>query len=344
MRLGLAVTSLDLRYGGPAVSVPALAEALQLAGVNVRIWDDAAQYRVRRREFDIIHDNGLWLRSHHDIALACARLGIARVASPRGMLAPWARRHKRFKKTLAWHLYQRQDLDTAQVVHCTSEAEVCDLSGLGVRAPLRCIPNGLEFHGVPDRASVKSSETLECVFLGRLYPVKGLPNLIEAWRRVRPKGWVLTLIGPDEAGHHAELERQVAEAGLEDVVTFEPEVRGAAKYERLARADLFVLPSYTESFGMSVAEALAVGLPVITTTSTPWIAVQKNEMGWVVQPDVVAIEQALRVATSLDSHSLRAIGSHGPKYITDNFGWKSLVPRYLEMYDAAIFAASRLRT
>ena len=93
--------------------------------------------------------------------------------------------------------------------------------------------------------------------------------LVEAWARVRPQGWQLTVAGPDEAGHKAEIERAVAAAGLAELVTFAGPLYGEVKEAALLGADLLVLPSYSESFGMVVAEALAHGVPVLATTGTP---------------------------------------------------------------------------
>jgi hypothetical protein len=141
--------------------------------------------------------------------------------------------------------------------------------------PIQVIPNGVDLpqgcrrseHSQRfDRARGRRT----ALFIGRIYPVKGLPMLIEAWARVQPSGWRLEIAGPDEAKHQAEVEHAVAAASLSEVVSFIGPVYGSAKRSALFNADLLVLPSHSESFGMVVAEALAHGLPVLTTTATPW--------------------------------------------------------------------------
>src|SRR6185437_7644736 len=107
-------------------------------------------------------------------------------------------------KRVAWHAYQRRDLLRAACHHATSEQEAGHLQDLDLGIPVRVIPNGITSSAVRQRrepASTALSSDRTALFLGRLYPVKGLPLLIEAWRRVQPLGWRLLIAGPDQAGH-----------------------------------------------------------------------------------------------------------------------------------------------
>jgi hypothetical protein len=93
---------------------------------------------------DLIHDNGLWLRHNHQLARLAALAGIPRVVSTRGMLEPWAMNHKRWKKRLAWWLYQRRDLQRAVALHATARSEADHLRQLGLRNAISIIPNGVD--------------------------------------------------------------------------------------------------------------------------------------------------------------------------------------------------------
>src|ERR1700693_2966750 len=132
-------------YGGPAFSVSRLATALAEAGAKVGLWASdqsaaitplvpagssvqriigtEAEALVRFGETDILHDNGIWLPHNHRLAVLSEKRGIPRVVSTRGMLEPWALRHKWLRKRLAWALYQRRDLTHAQVHHTTAQSE-----------------------------------------------------------------------------------------------------------------------------------------------------------------------------------------------------------------------------
>ena len=360
MKIFLAATSLRPAYGGPAFSVSRLASALTQAGAEVGLWaadQSAASTSMLPRESavrrltgplaqawaafgksDILHDNGLWLPHNHRLATFAARQGIPRVVSTRGMLEPWAMQHKRWKKTIAWRLYQRRDLIRALCHHVTADAEGANLLRLGLGVPVRMIPNGVD---VPPLGAERSADRRGnavrkgqriALFLGRIYPVKGLPMLVEAWARVRPQGWELRIAGPDEAGHRAQLENAVSAAGLDGVVSFPGPLEGQDKMSAFLDADVFVLPTHSESFGMVVAEALAHGLPVLTTTGAPWPMLLERDCGWRVDTTVDGIEAGLRRATSCDGEVLQAMGARGRQLVAERFGWEHVAKEFLHLY------------
>src|SRR5207244_1623092 len=166
--------------------------------------------------------------------------------------------------------------------------------------------------------------------------VKGLPTLIEAWARVRPDGWLLQIVGPDEAGHKAEVEKAVSAAGLNEVISFVGPLDGEAKRSVLLNADLFVLPTHSESFGMVIAEALAHGLPVLTTTGAPWSMLPQRGCGWWVDPTVDGLTGGLRQATSLDSGMLQAMGAKGRELVIAEYRWERIAKQFVITYEDVI--------
>jgi glycosyltransferase involved in cell wall biosynthesis len=365
LKILLTSTSLLPDYGGPAFSVSRLAMALADTGAEVGLWasDRSAAntalvpamspvLRLTGTDFealdrfgdpDILHDNGIWLRHNHRLAVFAKKRGIPRVVSPRGMLEPWAISHKRLKKKIAWRLYQRRDLQQALCHIATGEAEARSLQDLGLGVPVAIVPNGVD---VPEELhfSIASESEKACrngrkrtaLFLGRIYPIKGLPMLIEAWARVRPDGWLLRIAGPDEAGHQKQVDRAVSAAGLGDVVSFtgpiEPQMRTSAFLD----AHLFVLPTHSESFGMVVAEALAHGVPALTTTAAPWSILRECGCGWWVDATVDGIADGLRQATRLDSDTLRSMGAKGRGLVNAKFSWKHAADLMLLTYGAIL--------
>ncbi len=357
MRVFLSGTSFLASYGGPAYSVPRLAMALGDAGADVGLWspDGSAQElpaavshpRVTRfagsiaaaiSEFgdpDLIHDNGLWRRHNHQIARVSRKLDVPRVVSVRGMLEPWALRHRSLKKKIAWSGYQKRDLISAAWLHATTVEEAVNIRSITGAPPTYVIPNGID---VPDvrGSKVVESSIRTAVFLGRLYPVKGLPDLIEAWGRVKPAGWRLVIAGPDEKGHLTDLQRIVLAGNLESVVTFPGPLTGAAKSALLEQSSLFVLPSRSESFGIVVAEALSFGVPVMTTTAVPWPSLESSRCGWRVPPDVASLAAGLRRATSMNEVSLREMGARGRNLMVRDYQWASIADEFLVRYRAAL--------
>lgn len=293
---------------------------------------------------DVLHDNGLWLAHNHRLAEIAAARGIPQVVSTRGMLEPWAMRHKRWKKRLAWWLYQQRDLKRARCHHTTSTAEANNVRSLGLGVPVRVIRNGVDVPeagrnaGSVEDGKVGEDGNKTALFLGRIYPVKGLPMLIEAWARVRPEGWLLQIAGPDEAGHRAEVAKEVSAAGLGKVISFVGPLEGQAKTRAFLDADLFVLPTHSESFGMVIAEALAHGLPALTTTGAPWPMLPERGCGWWVDPTVDGIAGGLRQATALDSATLHAMGAKGRALVAAEFGWERVAKEFVSLYEELIEA------
>ena len=365
LKVLLTSTSLLPDYGGPAFSVSRLAVALADAGAEVGLWasDGSADFtpllpatsRVQRivgtesegldrfGEPDILHDNGIWLLHNHRLAALAKKHSIPRVISTRGMLEPWALGHKRLKKKLAWWTYQRRDLQQARCHITTGETEAENLHRLGLGVPIATVPNGVDVAeerlgavALENRKTVQNGRTKTALFLGRIYPIKGLPMLIDAWARVRPDGWRLSIAGPDEAGHQRQVERAVAAAGLGEVVSFAGPIGPEMKKAAFLDADLFVLPTHSESFGMAVAEALAHGVPVLTTKAAPWSILQEKGCGWWVDATVGGLAEGLRQATSLDTEVLRAMGRKGRAVVTEQFGWNRVADLMLSTYEAIL--------
>lgn len=360
MKAFLAVTSLDPAYGGPAFSISQLANALDAAGATIGVWSPdgtaanspllkgnvvrlSGEAKEAMQSFgapDVLHDNGIWLAHNHRLAALAANSGVPRVVGTRGMLEPWAMRHKILKKTLAWHAYQRRDLARAKVLHATAQAEADHLAALKLGPAIEVVPNGIEFPASIGRRPVDDVRT--ALFLGRIYPVKGLPMLVRAWGAARPEGWRLVIAGPDEANHKLEVEAVIEAEGLTQVVSFVGPVSGQAKADIFAQADLFILPSFSESFGMAVGEALGHGLPVLTTKGAPWPQLESAGCGWWVDATVEGLASGLRSATAISREGLAGMGRRGRDLVERDFSWDSSASRMIALYDKVI-AATRDR-
>lgn len=348
MRVLHTVDSVRSEAGGPSQSVPSLVRSLQGAGVEASLWTgdpegardlhpDVAspvgslgQVIERMGRVDVIHDHGIWLRSNHQSAFLATSLGIARVVSPRGMLEPHARQLRAWKKRVAWMLYQRKDLRTATFLHATSDREKLEFPRLGLNQPAIVIPNGVDLPAY--RSLIPSSARRTALFLGRIHPIKGLPALIDAWGRVAPEGWRMRVVGPDEAAHRVELASRVEAAGLSDAWQFDGAVDREDRWRVLQEADLFILPTKTESFGIAVAEALARGLPVITTTGAPWEGLVTHRCGWWVERSADALAAALREAVAMSPEQRREMGDRGRAWVEAEFSWTDIGRRMAEAY------------
>ena len=224
------------------------------------------------RDADGLHLHGLWEELQPRLAAAAGRAGVPCVVSPRGMLAPWSLARGRVKKRVYFELRARRMLDAAAAIHITTAEEGRLFARLNLAAPTVTVPNGIDRRefAAPDPAAFRAGvpELRRhagplAVFLGRLHPVKGLEELIPGFARCGVPGAKLALVGPGEASYERKLRRLAAACGAGDRVSFCGMRHGAGRVDALAAADLFVLPSYQENFGVAAAEALACGVPVL---------------------------------------------------------------------------------
>lgn len=360
MRAIHVVNELEASHGGPSRSVPSLAAVLRTEGVDARIITHAtgsgsiagiAVQLVRREparqllgrsshlsqvllgiagENTVMHDHGLWLPSNHATASVAKRFGLPRVVSTRGMLSPWSMQQSRVRKFIAWRLFQHRDLNTAQCLHATSEVELADVRRVKLRNPVALIPNGVVVpeprdteHPNPNRSQI--------LFLSRLHEGKGVHDLIEAWRTFDDSEWKLMIAGPPE---DEDISARVRELESSDPrVIYIGAVDDEAKWELYRSASLFVLPTRSENFGIVVAEALAAGLPVITTKGAPWQELETHRCGWWIDHGVEPLVEAMRHAMSLSDEERRAMGARGRELVEKHYSWDRVAREMISVYD-----------
>ena len=168
--------------------------------------------------------------------------------------------------------------------------------------------------------------------MGRIHPVKGLMDLISAWSRVKPVGWHVVIAGGCVDGYLAELKEESRKLKVEDDFEFVGRVEAEAKWEMYRSADLFVLPSHSENFGIVVAEALACGVPVIATRGTPWDDLVTHRCGWWTEVGSQRLAVALCEATNCDDATRHEMGLRGRKLVESKYSWANAAEQMLAVY------------
>lgn len=289
--------------------------------------------RARAGSVDVIHASGLWDGTSVLVRMAEARWNVPIVWSPRGMLEPWALGHHRCRKMLAWVVLQRAALHEASLLHATADSEAISCRKAGLLQPIATIPNGIDVEPlIATRNDHELDRIRRCAYLGRLHPKKGLPNLIEAWSRCDTTGWELVIAGPDSGGHAVSLSSTIANHGLGNVRIVGPRY-GDDKRRFFEQCDLFVCPSFSENFGIAIAEAMERGKPVITTHGTPWSVLNRDEMGWWVEPSIDGLTHALGEALGSDSERLQEMGARGRRHVEHSYSWEAIVSQMRAAYE-----------
>jgi glycosyltransferase involved in cell wall biosynthesis len=361
------VSSLDLASGGTTQSVAQLCEALNRLGAAAEIatvvtpgaerlvpattpvhaFPLAWPARLRRspglaafldREaprFDVLHVHALWQWPGVYGRRAALRHGKPLVLSPRGMLEPWSLQQRAGLKRLALATWEGRNLRACALLHATAESEAEGFRKLGLVGEIRVIPNGVELP--PPPAPRPDGGPRSLLFCSRYHPKKGLDLLLQAWARLAPEfpDWTLSLHGPDPEGHRAKVEALARSLALPETrLRIGDALHGPAKEAAFAGADLFILPTYSENFGNVVAEALAHGVPVITTTGAPWQGLRDHGCGWWVPPELDALTAALREALGLSAAERRALGARGRAWMGATHPWDGVAAAMAEAYQS----------
>jgi glycosyltransferase involved in cell wall biosynthesis len=295
----------------------------------------------------IVHQHGLW-RGHFAQTSRYARtVGAPVIVTVHGMLHPPAMRQRAALKRLARIVYQDEVLRTAHCLHATADEEAREIRALGLDRPIAVIPWGVDPPASAfDRASIAATPADDervLLFLGRLHPTKGLDPLLRAWAHVcrRFPSWRLVLAGYDDVNYGATLQSLARALDLGDSVQFVGPVDGDAREQLLARADVLVLPSPSENFGLVVPEALMRGVPVIATEGAPWSSLRDERCGWWIPVGVEPLADTFKDALSRSPADLRAMGDRGRRMARDRFAWATVVTSMRALYDWACGTAPR---
>ncbi len=369
MRAIHVIAGLRPEDGGPAYSVPRLCRELAAAGATVELMSvgkaagGVSEGTYRERYFgwshsavpvlsavrastgmaqtlrheasgaDVIHGHGLWLMPNVYAGSAARIAHRPLIVAPRGMLSRVALSFSRTKKQAFWLLLQRRAMASAVCFHATSGQEYEDIRAFGLRQPVAIIPNGIDVH--PNgKAPAAGRGARTILSLGRVHPKKGLDILLRAWSRLesaRPD-WRLRIVGPAENGHDKTLKALARELGLSRV-TIEGPLYGDSKYAAFEIADLFVLPTLNDNFAVTVAEALAAGIPVIASRGAPWQGLVEHGCGWWTDAGVDVLAAALADATAQPPATLAAMGERGRVWMARDFSWRRTGRDMMQVYE-----------
>lgn len=282
---------------------------------------------------DVVHENSCWMPGSAFTQKWAQNLGYRVVLTPHGMLEPWIlKRHYWTKKIPALLLYQKAAIKRANIIHATAESEKENLLKLGYNTHIKVIANGIDVANIEMKTSWKRNK--EILFLSRVHVKKGLNFLIEAVAQLKEemRDYTVRIVGEGEAAYINELRAFALQLDVDDIISFEGGVYGNRKWKLFQQADLFVLPTYSENFGIVVAEALASGTPVITTTGTPWSELVSKHCGWWTEVGTEATIQALRDFLSLTEDELWGMGHNGRKLVEAKYSAYKVAEEFVEMY------------
>ena len=330
-------TDLDVPVDRPVEVDGVLVHYFRVPAFRRLWWAPRLGRRLREtmHEFDVVHIHGVFLWPMFAAARAAARARVPYVIAPRGMLIrDLINRKSRWAKTAWINAVERKSLARAAAIHVTAEIEATELEALGLPTPrVTCIPNGVEslaaWKPISDTPFSRLPQRY-VLFLSRISWKKGLDRLITAWQ------WVpdipLVIAGNDDEAYQPKLVELARSLGLSDRVIFVGPAHDADKWALYSRAQLFVLPSYSENFGNVVAEAMAMGCPVAVTPEVG-IASLVESCGAGIVTGGEPREFASAVRDLLESPTrLREMGIRGKQAVRERLSWEAVAQATEQLY------------
>lgn len=299
-------------------------------------WSSNLQEALIAINPDVIHLRGLWRQSSF-ACLAWKQVNPRKslIVQPAGMLEPKARLRNRFFKDAYYQIFERKLIDIADVIHVTSAQERHSLIRLGVGSDrIVQLAEGVTLPADRSDALTLTDQPRRLLMMSRLDPIKGIELLLEAMSIIRPRGWICEIAGGGAISYVHQLKQLVVSFDLSDFVRFLGPLSGDEKNKAFERASAFVLPSLSESFGISIAEAMAWQLPVLTTTGTPWRAISELDLGWYVPPDLNGLSQALFELFFAPPARLADMGKRSRHFVSQRYQWSEIGRQMVSLYRA----------
>lgn len=282
---------------------------------------------------DVVHLTGTYSFPTLPTLLLARLFSKPLIWSPRGALQRWDGTNKRGLKW-SWEILCNALIGPRRtVLHVTSDEEADASARRMSKTRVQVIPNGVDIpHRLPKR-QWRPDGHLRLMYLGRLDPKKGIETLLRALLHFTGEKMSLQIYGTGDAPYVTNLERLVEELNLSAIVTWRGHLEPIGKSAAFAASDLSLVPSFTENFGMTVAEALAHGVPVVASRGTPWSGMVEHGCGWWVDNSPEELAGAIQEAMTAN---LELMGNKGRSWMQAAFGWPSVAKRMHETYRSMI--------
>lgn len=286
---------------------------------------------------DVVHLSAVYSFPTIPTLIACRLVGKPLVWSPRGALQRWKGSTRPGMKRV-WERACAAVAPRTVILHVTSPEEARESLSRFPKFEAEIIPNGIE---IPPRSTAAQASELRLLYIGRLHPKKGIENLLLACR-ILASGpalpFTLTIAGSGDKDYEEALRTRAADLAGADTVRMVGPVLGRMKEEVFAKADLVVVPSHTENFGLVVAESLARGVPVIASRGTPWGRIEEIGCGLWVDNRPESLAQAIE---TMARRPLKDMGELGRRWMEREFAWSAVAEGMKTLYLRAAASASR---
>jgi glycosyltransferase involved in cell wall biosynthesis len=298
---------------------------------NSKIINNKSLLQKTLSSYDIFHFFGGWTIFYIKLSLLALKLNKKIIVHPMGFYEPWSLSQKKIKKKIAWYLYQKRFLLNADLIHCASDDEKKNILKLNKKFKTVVLPFGIENNFIKKKNRKKFKK--KALFFSRLHKKKGLFDLISAWKDINNKDWILDIVGEGEEKIY--LKKMVSIKKCNNINFLDPIYNNNDKIKLFNKYDLFILPTKSENFGISILESLARGVPVLTTINTPWKSIKKYNAGWIINKIDPELKLTLIKIFKLNK-DIFFIKSKNSVNLAKLFRWNLIFPKYISVYKALL--------
>lgn len=287
---------------------------------------------------DVVHLTAVYSSPTIPTLMICRILGKPIVWSPRGALQRWKRTTNPFAKKVWESICNVMIKPSNCILHVTSEIEAISSSERITNAEIKVIPNGVDIPEILPERTWRPEGRLRLLYLGRLHPIKGIENLLYALKQLDNEHISLAIYGTGDACYCHSLHEMVNKLGLTGDVLFKGHLDSKDKITAFMSSDVCVVPSYSENFGMIIAESLAHGVPVIASKGTPWEMIEKIGCGYWVENDHDTLALCIQNTFNDD---LKYMGEQGQVWVRENLQWDRIAEEMANVYQRILNNKSR---
>lgn len=287
--------------------------------------------------FDIIHQHGIWTTLSLYAKKIRRKTKLKMVVQPHGFLEPYRLNISKYKKKLAYNLFERSNLLSSSALIACSEDEATKLKGMFPKNDVAVVFNGIasDFYNEESTRSVAEKDKKQMLFLSQIIPLKGLERLFHVISDIGIElfsEWEFLIAGYGDDGYVESLKALVVQLKLASLISFVGTKIGSEKLNIYDNSDAFILPTFSENYGIVVAEALARGVPVLTTKGAPWVELNELHCGLWVDNSDEGLKHGMLKILEYSSSALREMGQNGRTLVENKYLWDKTTGRTIELY------------
>ena len=329
MNICFVIDNFDPKVGGPYTAIKDITQQLKKNKIKFLIVHKKNFLSKKKiiHNYDIFHIFGGWSFFYIKLSLLVLKMKKKLIIHTMGLYEPWSLNQKKIKKMIAWKLYQKKILLRANLVHCASINEEKNLLKLSSNFKTIVLPFGVNDSFIKKEITKKLKK--KAIFFSRLHHKKGLVDLIYVWQTIGNLDWTLDIVGDGDNNDY--FKKMVNNKNVK-INFLDPVYGNAEKIKLFSQYDFFILPSKNENFGISILESLSRGLPVLTTTATPWTFIAQRNAGWIInkiQPELrINLEKIFRIKS--DEFFIK---SKNAVKLAKKFTWSVIFKEYMKRYE-----------